>query len=263
VECSKCGFVYVNPRIVTDELLSLYRHNYFHNKDYGYVSYEQEKRLRIKNFERWLNDTKQFLPPSANIRALDVGCAAGYCLDVMKEKGYDSEGIELDEKMSDDLNAAGYKVAQQPISTFIPADKFLLITMFDVIEHIADIDAAFNRIYQLLENEGILVIVTPDHNSFQRKLFGKKWFQYKPVEHINYFTRKTISVFAERNGFTLISHTSSRQYADTEFILNRLSYYGYSFLTNIFKTLFSILRFKNKFFYTDTGSLLAVFRKTS
>ena len=54
VQCSNCGFVYVNPRVRNEALGAIYRHNYFRNKDYGYVGYEQEKRLRVKNFEKYI-----------------------------------------------------------------------------------------------------------------------------------------------------------------------------------------------------------------
>lgn len=261
VKCNVCGFVYVNPRVIPEELIAIYRHNYFKNKKYGYVSYEQEKRLRIKNFERWLADTKRFLPPDKNIQALDVGCAAGYCLDVMKKMGYYPEGLELDERMCEDLNAAGHHVSKQTLISFTTDNKYMLITMFDVIEHIPDVDAAFKRLNYLLEDDGILVIVTPNYSSFQRRLFKKRWFQYKPVEHIHYFTKFSLSIFAERNGFDLVYHSSCGQYADSDFILNRLRYYGFSLFAGFFKIIFFLFRVKNNFFYTDTGSLLAVFKK--
>ena len=62
VQCRNCGFVYVDPRVTNEQLSDIYQHNYFKNKDYGYVGYEQEKRLRVKNFERWLRSAEHFLP---------------------------------------------------------------------------------------------------------------------------------------------------------------------------------------------------------
>lgn len=261
VKCRQCEFVYVNPRVSTNDLLSIYQHNYFNNKKLGYVNYEQEKRLRIKNFERWLTDIKPFLPPTLNIRALDVGCAAGYCLDVMKTKGYNAEGLELDEEMNEELAASGHKVFKKTLSDFYSKEKYSLITMFDVIEHIPDVDDSFDRLNNLLEKDGILVIITPDFNSLQRMIFGKRWFQFKPIEHIQYFTKKSLLKIAKRNNFEIVYHSSCGQYADAEFAINRLNYYGFSFLSKIFKKIFSIFNLKNNFFYTDTGSLLAVFKK--
>ncbi|MEP6675114.1 MAG: class I SAM-dependent methyltransferase [Ferruginibacter sp.] len=261
VKCSNCNFVFVNPRVADEELAFIYSHNYFQNKDYGYVSYEQEKRLRIKNFERWLKDAQPFLPPGKPVTALDVGCAAGYCLEVMKNNNWTADGLELDEKLCNELQAAGFYVTPQMLQNFESQGKYSLITLFDVIEHIPAIDAAFSQLNKLLADDGIIVIVTPDHGSFQRKLFGKRWFQYKPIEHIQYFTKETLEVFATRNGLQMIFHSGCGQYADTEFILNRLKYYHFDFIAGFFRFIFKMIPLRKRFFYTGTGSIYAIFKK--
>lgn len=261
VKCCNCGFVYVSPRVENDQLTSIYRHNYFKNKDYGYVGYEQEKRLRIKNFERWLKDAERYLAIEKSVRSLDVGCAAGYCLALMRAKGWEAKGLELDEEMYLSLCEKGYDVSKVLLEDFSSVHKYSIITLFDVIEHIPDIDKAFSKLGALLTTDGIVVMVTPDHNSFQRKLFGKTWFQFKPIEHIQYFDKHSIKVFAERNGLKIIHHQSCGQYADTQFLLNRLSYYHFTFLTKVFSKIFRLFRLKDRFFYTDTGSLFVVLKR--
>ena len=261
VICSNCGFVYVNPRLKNEQLNSIYLHNYFKNKEYGYIGYELQEVLRKKNFERWLKDAASFLPVGKPIRALDVGCAAGYCLDIMKSKGWDAEGLELEAEMFEVLVQSGYSVSKTRLEELSTAQKYSVITLFDVIEHIPNLDKAFQQLFNLLEEDGIIIIVTPDHNSIQRKIFRKKWFQYKPIEHIQYFSRQTLIAFAGRNGLDMVLHKRSGQYADTNFIVNRLQYYQFSFLSGLFNKIFSFLRLKNIFFYIDTGSLFTVFKK--
>ena len=261
VKCNKCDFVYVNPRIKNEHLGALYRHNYFKSKDYGYSGYEQEKRLRVKNFEKWLNEATPYLPAGKPLLALDVGCAAGYCLDVMKARGWEAAGLELDEEMFSNLQDSGYIVMNTELKDFNDFKKYSVITLFDVVEHIPGIDESFKKLFELLDEDGIIILVTPDHNSIQRKIFRKKWFQYKPIEHIQYFSPKTISAFALRNGLKVVFQKRSGQYADTKFILNRLKYYHFSLLSVFFKKTFSLLGLNNRFFYTDTGSRLMVFKK--
>ncbi|HEX2684507.1 MAG TPA: class I SAM-dependent methyltransferase, partial [Ferruginibacter sp.] len=174
VQCIHCGFVYVNPRVVNEELISIYKHNYFTNRDYGYVDYEQEKRLRLKNFERWLKDAERFLPKEDPLYALDIGCAAGYCLDVMTAKGWKAMGLELDDTMCERLRLNGYHFSGSSIEDFTVENKYAVITLFDVIEHIPNIDIAFSKLSSLLAKNGIVIMVTPDHNSMQRKLLGKR-----------------------------------------------------------------------------------------
>lgn len=261
VQCRNCSFVYVNPRIDDDQLITIYEHNYFKNKDYGYVGYEQEKRLRIKNFEKWLNDAQIFLPAITAVNALDVGCAAGYCLDVMEARGWHAAGLELDEGICDNLSKERKTVYHSSLENFKTKLKYQVITLFDVIEHIPNIDAAFKKLNDLLEVDGIVIMVTPNHDSLQRRLFSKNWFQYKPIEHIQYFTIKSLGVFAKRNNLQIIYHAKCGQYADVDFLINRLKYYRFSFLAKIFDRLFKLANLKNRFFYTDTGSLFVIFKK--
>lgn len=263
VKCSDCGFVYVNPRVADEELPAIYQHNYFKNREYGYMGYEQEKTLRLKNFERWLQDAAAYLPARQTIQALDVGAAAGYCLQVMQAKGWKAAGLELDPDMCKQATAAGYTVYNTPLEDFNSEIKYDLITLFDVIEHIPGIDAAFAKLNSLLADDGIVLLVTPNHDSMQRKLFGKKWFQYKPIEHIQYFTATMLAAFAERNGLTITYQLHPGQYADTSFIINRLRYYHFPFLAGFFHKLFGLLRLNGRYFYPGTGSLLAVLKKKS
>lgn len=260
VKCSYCGFVYVNPRIENGELISIYKHNYFTNKDYGYVDYEQEKRLRVKNFERWLNDAAEYIPAGATIAALDIGCAAGYCLEVMTGKGWTTKALELDDEMCESLQQNGYDIYRSSIEDFTDENKFSVITLFDVIEHIPNIDTAFSKLKSMLAKDGVVIMVTPDHNSFQRKLLGKRWFQYKPIEHIQYFDKHSLQAFAERNGLQIAFQKRCGQYADTQFLVNRLNYYHFPFLAKLANSLFGMLKLKDKFFYTDTGSLFVILK---
>jgi 2-polyprenyl-3-methyl-5-hydroxy-6-metoxy-1,4-benzoquinol methylase len=261
VQCSQCNFVYVNPRVKNEALENIYKHNYFRNKDYGYIGYEQEKRLRIKNFERWLKDAQQFMPDNKQYHVLDVGCAAGYCLDVMTAKGWNAEGLELDEEMCIGLTNAGKKVYRVLLENFESKLKYQVITLFDVIEHIPNIDMSFKKLSELIHKDGIVIMVTPNHDSVQRKLFSKRWFQYKPIEHIQYFTKHRLEIFAKRNNLRMVYHTKCGQYADTEFLINRLKYYHFSFLSKVFNKVFHLLNLKGRFFYTDTGSLFVIFKK--
>lgn len=261
VKCHNCSFVYVNPRVSNEDLWKIYHENYFTNKDYGYSGYAQEKLLRVKNFEKWLGDIRPFITDGKPIKALDIGCAAGYCLEVMQGKGWHVEGLELDENLCAELNSKGFAVHNKLLEHFETAQQYSVITLFDVIEHIPDVDAAFQQLHKIANDDGIVVMVTPDHNSFQRKIMRRKWFQYKPVEHIQYFTKESITTFAERNGFKAVYTSGCGQYADIDFLINRLRYYHFSFPAFLINGILKLLNIKNRFFYIDTGSLFVIFKK--
>lgn len=261
VACNHCDFVYVNPRLQRTELLKLYSENYFDNKEIGYYHYTEDKRLRKANFEKWVRDSLPFLETSVNTKALDVGCAAGYCLDVFRQLNWTSYGIELDKLLAAGLRSAGHFVFDEPLITLNTSEKFGFISLFDVIEHLTDLPANMAVLHQLLDDDGIVVLVTPNYNSWQRKLFKKKWFQFKPIEHINYFTLASLTKLAEGAGFKVVHTKASGQFCDVHFLENRLKKYGFGAALAPLHFFTRILGLRNRYFYTDTASLYVVLQK--
>lgn len=261
VECRRCQFVYVNPRLEKTELLNLYASNYFNNKEVGYFNYTESKPLRKKNFRKWVHDALPHVNTHKNVKALDVGCAAGYCLEVFKELGWQPYGIELDKQLVKSLRENGFSIFDIPLLNISTAEKFDLIALFDVLEHLTDLQENMGRLHSLLTDEGVVVLVTPDYGNWQRKIFGKNWFQFKPIEHINYFSRKTLHKLATENGFEIIKTANSGQFCDVPFLENRLRRYRLHFVLPLFYLVVKLLGLKNKHFYTDTASVYAVLRK--
>ena len=260
VQCKTCFLVFVNPRINNKELYNLYATQYFRNEDNGYEDYELTAHLRIKTFQRWYDEIKPFLK-TTNGRALDIGCAAGYFLDVLKLHRWHAEGIELEKEMLLNVKKRGYHIYNTPLEYFDEKKKYKLITLFDVIEHLPNIHVNLEKLTNILDSDGTLALVTPDFKSRQRKLFGKRWFQFKPKEHIQYFTKETLQRAVKQHGFSIIHTSASGQYADTSFLYNRLKRYGFTFSAHIFKSYTDAFGLSYKSWYADTGSMLVILQK--
>jgi len=254
--------IYVNPRISNEELFAIYRNGYFdHGSESGYEDYELIAPLRIKTFRKWYAVCKRYLPSDYSA-ALDIGCAAGYFLDLLKQEGWRHiEGIELDTRMIASLRSRSYAISDFPLEVFVPSKRYHLITLFDVLEHLPDINGDFEKLYSMLDDKGIIALVTPNFASMQRRFFGKQWFQFKPREHIYYFTPKTLGLLAEKHGFTIIHRSNSGQFADYAFLHDRLAKYRFPLFDRLFSAACSVLRLRKKFWYVDTGSMFAVLKK--
>ena len=261
VKCKQCGFVYVNPRISNEDLPGLYSSHYFRNQQYGYLDYEATAYLRKKNFERWYNDIKTFLP-AVKGNALDIGCASGYFLEILRDKGWQVKGIELDPAMIEVLKNKNIPVYTQTFDTFESSEKYHLITLFDVLEHIPDINDTFARLASLLHPNGVIALITPDAASGQHRLFGKRWFQLKPQEHIHYFSAATLNKALKPHHLSVVKIMKSGQYADVNFILNRLREYNYKTLYTFFLFISRLTGLRNACYYAGTGSLFAIIKRT-
>ena len=191
VQCKYCTLAYVNPRVQNKNLYDLYSSQYFRGASSGYENYELIEDLRIKTFKKWYLEIEPFLKERTG-DALDIGCAAGYFLQILEERNWRVEGIELEEKMNGIVRSKGYSVYNTPLEYFKTKKKYQLISLFDVLEHLPKLNLHIKKLYRLLEDNGSIIIVTPDLNSRQRKIFGKRWFQFKPFEHIQYFTCQSL-----------------------------------------------------------------------
>ena len=263
VLCDNCSFAYVNPRLEKKELYKLYESDYFDNQVVGYYHYTEGKELRKRNFRKWVNDALPYVKAKQNVKALDIGCAAGYCLEVFQEQGWQPHGVELDHELAAELRQKGFTVFDLPLLQLKDIGKFSFVTLFDVIEHLTDLHENISTLHNLLEDDGIVVLVTPNYNSWQRRFFQKNWFQFKPVEHINYFTLSTLRALVEEHGFHILETKRSGQFCNFAFLENRLKKYRFVFLQPLLRLAQKLLGTAERYFYVDTASLYIVMQKTS
>jgi len=157
-QCAACDFVYVTPRLHGEALAKVYGEGYWKSdnpKARGYADYAREASLYLKTFKKRMALVKRWAAPSA--RVLDIGCAAGYFLQVMRAEGHPVLGIEPSEaiaqvarrELGDGIVFVG-NLDDAPESLGYREGSFDLVTMWDVIEHIPDPQAALRRARKLL-----------------------------------------------------------------------------------------------------------------
>lgn len=107
----------------------------------------------------------KYLQPE--MKVLDIGCGVGSISLYVADKGNEVLGIDISEKA---VNAAqrsaeilGVKNASFKAINFLDTDlqeKFDFIIFNNVIEHLPDDESAPQKIYKLLEMDGILFLST-------------------------------------------------------------------------------------------------------
>jgi len=136
-------------------------------------------------------------------KLLDLGCAGGLFLDVARDSGWDVQGIEPS-KWGKDI-ATRYlnlDVIQGTLQTVRPTKiPFDVVTFFDVIEHLQDPLTELQRIKSVLKENGLLVVTTPNIESFVAKALGISWSMITLPEHLFYFSPETLSKMLKKSGF--------------------------------------------------------------
>jgi len=188
---------------------------------------------------------------------LDVGCALGDSLVEAKKLGWkDPGGLETSEYAYKYAKKKGLKVKKGTLDNSFEKNSFDVVTYQDVIEHVTDPVGELKKVYRILKPGGIVFLVTPDVGGFWSRLLGPLWYHYKPVEHVVYFSQKTMKQALKKAGFRNIKTSKTYHVLSLEYILNRLRYY----LPWFFEFLLKIMRktpFKNISFKSYTGELEA------
>ena len=143
--------------------------------------------------------------PHTKARILDIGCATGRLLGVLRERGY-SEVLGIDPSpVCADLASKlyGVNVLTHSIFDIPPAlGAFDVVTLISVIEHVQDLSPLISRLKDLVAVGGLLLVEHPDTTRFSKSSNGP--FQEFSLEHINYFSSVSLSNLMTRYGFVQI-----------------------------------------------------------
>ena len=231
VTCKVCGLTYVNPRL--KQFDGIYNENYFSNEDliknnantFGYTDYRDDEPQRIRQFESIMKRIKNYVKKG---KVLDVGCAFGYFLKAAEKEGFEAAGVEISKyavsrAKQNNLNVINSKLKDANFKS----SSFDVVTIFDVIEHVASPSDEFREINRVLKKSGLLVLETPDEGSFLvRHILKDKWEEYRRArEHIYFFSKKTIRKLAEQNGFKVLKIGTIGKYMTIDEIIDRILFY--------------------------------------
>lgn len=144
---------------------------------------------------------------------LEAGAGNGLTVGLLRAMGLNAFGIDLDEKLSVYLMEK-FKIPIIPakFETFNPPGKYHLIYSSHVIEHCKDPWEFFKAAYNLLEENGIFYLDTPDTYYYARQL--KRWHHFEtrnPFEHCCLLGETGIRLLAKDTGFEI---THRERYGD-------------------------------------------------
>ena len=196
LRCAKCRHGFRENLPTPAELSELYR-----RMDVGV--YEAEYESRIRTAKRHVRLLSQW---ASKGRLLDVGCASGMFLDEALRLGWDVAGVEPNEAL---VAKAARRVGPKRVWNLtleeadFDSESFDAITLWDVVEHVVDPPDFLRRCGRLVKPRGTILFKTPDLDSWQARVMGRRWPLLLP-EHLGYFTRSSIRASAERAGLEVV-----------------------------------------------------------
>jgi 2-polyprenyl-3-methyl-5-hydroxy-6-metoxy-1,4-benzoquinol methylase len=199
--CAKCKCVYQDPIIETN-----YSDSYWQgaiDRDGIQRDFTTERDFKIKN---WYGDIINFLnKDKKELSILDIGCGLGFFLSGLNNN-YIKHGIESS-KFATDFAKKNFSEINiingvyQDIKNF--NKKFDIIMFYHVIEHLQNPPEAIKYIKEHLKKDGILIVGTPNTESFVAKFFGKN-FRHYTYDHPCLYSESALITLLKENNFKII-----------------------------------------------------------
>jgi 2-polyprenyl-3-methyl-5-hydroxy-6-metoxy-1,4-benzoquinol methylase len=196
-KCVECGLLFNSPRLSNDQFPALYDRNYY----FFFRSAKQEFLRILAMYQRTIAVIQQTIAPQ---KVLEIGSAKGYLLALLKEVGWQVQGVEIS------ADAARYAEEQFGVPTFpgtIEAyatskhcERFPLVLAIDVLEHVLSPQAFLEGIEQVIEENGMLIVDTPNGNAFNLSVEGASWKGFNPF-HIFLFSPANITQLLHMHGY--------------------------------------------------------------
>ncbi|NQT90533.1 MAG: methyltransferase domain-containing protein, partial [Candidatus Omnitrophica bacterium] len=224
VECLECGLIYTLSQDSRASLLE----EYSSMEDGLYL---KEANGRRKAAKRVLDEISDFKKKG---RLLEIGCACGFLLDEARQSGWEASGIEPSRWAAEYArDALGLDVTNGALEdSDIDKGAFDVIVAIDVLEHLSDPKSALKKMRESLKEDGLLYVAIPDISSAASRLFKSRWWGIKR-HHLYYFTKETLRLLLEREGFEVVRKAYYLRYFTLGYITTLLDAHNSAFTRTI------------------------------
>lgn len=217
VRCLDCGLVQVNPQPDLESVRPYYEEEYFKKRsDRGYDNYySSDVKNEIRRvYSLNLRDLGFFEFEAGILKegkekpdALDAGCAAGYFVEYLKDRGWKSEGIEISrsaasfgiEKLGLDIRIGDFLSEKD-----LAPSSYDLITLWASLEHMHSPRAVLARASELLKPGGCMILSTCRYGHLA-KWNGPGWRYMNVPEHLYFFSLRGLKQLAAQCGLNTVS----------------------------------------------------------
>ena len=143
--------------------------------------------------------------PAPDSRILEIGCASGGLLRALVDRGF-SRVLGSDPSPGCIRAASEFYGVRGIVGTVFTvspgAEPYDFLILIGVMEHIRDLDGAVAQFRRLLRKGGRVYLEVPDASRYEARLDAP--FQEFSIEHINFFSRMSLTNLMQARGFRLV-----------------------------------------------------------
>ena len=201
--CSDCGVLFIHPA-PADRLAEIYPPNYYAYAGDTSIVYRVKDWLDARRFRRLLRAL-----PGEKLAALDVGGGDGRLLGVLRRcdpRVSSTRVVDMDPGAEERARADGHEYFCGRIEDFETDERYDVVLLLNLIEHVGDPKAVLARLRELLTPTGVMLVKTPNTESLDARLFrNRDWGGYHCPRHWVLFHRESIERTARDAGLRVRS----------------------------------------------------------
>lgn len=203
-KCNSCGFLFTQDHPDKDEISRYYESESYishSNTSEGLINkiYKTVRKLMLRRKTRLVKNVTGL----DNGRILDVGSGTGHFLKSMKDAGWKTTGIEINQSASEFSTSAFNIPVYNSIDDLSGDMKFDCISLWHVLEHFQDPEEYISKLKRHLNPGGVFIIALPNSDSYDSHHYKEKWAAYDVPRHLWHFNHGTFSVFVKKTGLEL------------------------------------------------------------
>ena len=181
---------------------------YYESEDY--ISHSDNSKGLINQLYYWVKSYnlkhkyKLIKKATQGTKVLDYGCGTGEFVRYLNTQNLNAIGFEP--------NPVAFKIASEKDennfysnSGFLDHQKFDVITLWHVLEHIPNLFEELARLKNALNPNGKLFIAVPNYESFDAQYYQEYWAAYDVPRHLWHFNQTSFSKIADEFGMVIES----------------------------------------------------------
>ena len=127
---------------------------------------------------------------SGSKSVLDFGAGTGDFLKICKNNNWQVLGIEPSAEARENAVKKGIYLKENLLD--ITNQKFDVITLWHVLEHVENLKSTIKVLKSLLQPEGRIVVAVPNYKSYDAAFYKEHWAAYDVPRHLWHFSQKAI-----------------------------------------------------------------------
>ena len=223
INCEDCGYWHVHPMPSEDELKIYYRNKYYEtlsdNRSMTDKIDDPDGFIKITHYDK-LRQLEKLLSPDLPRLVLDIGAGYGDFLSFMKTNGWKTQGLEPSKEAYNTAKNKKLNIKFGDLNNLLNLGlkPSSVVSLNNVLEHLREPLKVLEiiREHLLLPGGIVLILVPNDFNVLQDLLMktvlknniNKQYYWVAPLDHLNYWSAKTIQSFLKKCGFKILEFIS-------------------------------------------------------